>query len=84
MPAHCVKIYDLFFLRKTMFKVLVLLLSFNALHAQELFEDDFLKKVATLRDKALTDSSSYDITESLTTEVDPRLGGSAGDGRAVK
>ena len=67
-----------------MFKVLVLLLSINTLYAQEFFDADFIKKVTTLRDKALTDSTAYDITESLTTEVGPRLGGSKGDARAVK
>lgn len=52
--------------------------------AQELFTSEFLDEVAVLRDKALTDSTAYDITESLTTEVGARLGGSKGDALAVK
>ena len=67
-----------------MFKVLALLLTVNTLQAQDIFDADFIKQVTTLRDKALTDSTAYDITESLTTEVGPRLGGSKGDARAVK
>ncbi len=67
-----------------MFKALVLLLTISTLQAQELFNADFLESVATLRDKALTDSTAYDITESLTTEVGARLGGSKGDALAVK
>ncbi len=39
---------------------------------------------AQLRDKALASSLGYEITESLTTEVGPRLAGSEADARAVK
>lgn len=67
-----------------MFKILPLLFVFTIGQAQTLFEEEFLKKVEILRDKALTDSTAYNITESLTTEVGARLGGSAGDARAVK
>lgn len=70
-----------------MFKLLLcltLVTTLTNLSAKEYFDEDFLKSVADLRDKALTDSTAYDITESLTTEVGSRLGGSAGDARAVK
>lgn len=38
---------------------------------------------ARLRDQALTDRTAYELTESLTTEVGPRLGGSPGFDRAA-
>ena len=67
-----------------MSKLLLLILFISNLSAQQLFTEDFLKQVSNLRDKALTDSTAYDITESLTTEVGPRLAGSNGDTLAVK
>ncbi|PZO63458.1 MAG: aminopeptidase [Pseudoxanthomonas suwonensis] len=39
--------------------------------------------VATLRDQALQDDTAWRITESLTTEIGPRLAGSEADARAV-
>jgi peptidase M28-like protein len=39
---------------------------------------------AALRDKALTDPTAYEIVESLTTEVGPRLAGSPGAHRATE
>lgn len=39
--------------------------------------------VATLRDQALQDETAWRITESLTTEIGPRLAGSEADARAV-
>lgn len=47
------------------------------------FSEEYLKKVTELRDIALTDSTAYDLTESLTTEVGHRLGGSVNDAKAV-
>jgi len=68
-----------------MSKLAFLILFFvSNLSAQPLFTENFLKQVSTLRDKALTDSTAYDITESLTTEVGARLAGSKGDALAVK
>lgn len=65
--------------------ILLLLILFSShLCAQQLFSEDFLKQVNTLRDKALTNSTAYDITESLTTEVGQRLGGCSVDERAIK
>ncbi len=49
----------------------------------QMYDASFLQKVATLRDHALNDPLAYDITESLTTEVGPRLGGSENDAKAV-
>lgn len=42
-----------------------------------------LQTAAQLRDKALHDDTGWQVTESLTTEVGPRLAGSPGDARAV-
>lgn len=67
-----------------MSKLVLLILFISNLSAQQLFTEDFLNQVSTLRDKALTDSTAYNITESLTTEVGPRLAGSLGDALAVK
>ena len=66
-----------------MLKVILCLLIAGQLSAKPLFTDEFLDKVSTLRDKALNDTTAYDITESLTTEVGSRLGGSKGDAKAV-
>jgi carboxypeptidase Q len=48
------------------------------------FDDEDLKVAAQLRDKALSSSLDYDIVESLTTEVGPRMAGTPGDAAAVK
>lgn len=45
--------------------------------------DDALAKVAQLRQQALASDLGWKITESLTTEVGPRLAGSPADARAV-
>lgn len=42
-----------------------------------------LKDAAALRDRALNDDTAWNLVESLTTEVGPRMAGSAGDARAV-
>jgi Zn-dependent M28 family amino/carboxypeptidase len=47
-------------------------------------EPDTAKLAASLRDKALTDPTAYDIVESLTTEVGPRLAGSPGAHAAME
>ena len=46
--------------------------------------DAALTAAAKLRERALADSTAWDVVESLTTEVGPRLAGSEGDARAVK
>ena len=43
-----------------------------------------IERAAELRDKALKSDLAYDILESLTTEVGPRMAGTEGDKRAVK
>ena len=45
--------------------------------------DAALAKAAQLRDAALTDRTSWQVTESLTTEVGPRMAGSPADAQAV-
>ncbi len=67
-----------------MLKILLCLLFINQVSAKEIFSKEYLKQVSTLRDKALTDTTAYDITESLTSEVGARLSGSEGDAKAVK
>ncbi|WP_395374645.1 M28 family peptidase [Marinicella sp. W31] len=51
--------------------------------AADLYPQDFLQQVEKLRDMALTDDTAYQLIESLTTEVGPRLGGSPADAAAV-
>ncbi len=43
-----------------------------------------LAKAAALRDAALQDATAWQVTESLTTDVGPRLAGSEADARAVE
>ncbi|HEX2081911.1 MAG TPA: M28 family peptidase [Xanthomonadaceae bacterium] len=45
---------------------------------------DALKAAAQLREQALADDTAWKVTESLTTEVGPRVGGSEADARAVE
>ena len=45
--------------------------------------DKLVERAATLRDRALNDPLAYELVASLTTEVGPRLAGSAGDIAAV-
>lgn len=51
--------------------------------APSLSEED-LNVAAELRDEALKSSKGYEIVESLTTEVGPRMAGTPGDAAAVK
>ena len=55
--------------------VLALLASTSVLAAPDL-DDKAIATATQLREQALTGSSAYDIVESLTTEVGPRLAGS--------
>ena len=67
-----------------MIKFLLCILCINqVVVAKDIFPDEYLKQVSSLRDSALTDSTAYNLTESLTTEVGARLGGSEGDAKAV-
>ena len=47
-------------------------------------DDQALARAATLRDAALKDDTGWNVLESLTTEVGPRLAGSEADARAVE
>lgn len=47
-------------------------------------DDKHLKIAAELRDEALKSSIGYEVVESLTTEVGPRMAGTPGDAAAVK
>ena len=51
--------------------------------ASQLFNSEFIERVEKLRDMALTDDTAYQLIESLTTEIGPRLGGSPADAAAV-
>src|SRR5687768_8539135 len=46
--------------------------------------DAALQTATQLRERALADSTAWDVVESLTTEVGPRMAGSEGDARAVQ
>src|SRR5690606_2883932 len=65
--------------------LLCLAVSFPAL-AQDrtTIPDAALEAAAQLREQALADDTSWRVTESLTTEIGPRLPGSEADARAVE
>jgi len=57
-----------------------------ALHATEntaSVDTDLVKQSVSLRDVAMQNSKAWDILESLTKEVGPRMAGSPGDQEAV-
>src|SRR6185295_97747 len=60
-----------------------LLSLFTAARAADTFTRADLTAAATLRDRALSDSTAYQLVESLTTEIGPRPAGSPGDRAAV-
>ena len=51
--------------------------------AETRIPDRALERAAQLRERALADDTGWQVTESLTTEVGPRLAGSEADARAV-
>jgi carboxypeptidase Q len=55
----------------------------TAVAAGQSIPDDVAAAAVALRDKALGDNIAYDVVESLTMEVGPRLAGSAADRAAV-
>jgi len=69
-------------------KTRVLVVTLCALTAADAYAqaipDSVRQNAMLLRDKALQDSTAYDIVESLTMEVGPRLAGSAGDAATVR
>lgn len=46
--------------------------------------EETIKTAAMLRDQALKDDTAYEVLESLTTEIGPRLGGSAKELQAIE
>jgi hypothetical protein len=54
-----------------------------AAHSAEPFSPQVLAEARALRDRALTDDVGYEMLRSLTTEIGPRMTGSANDPRAV-
>ncbi len=66
--------------------LLALLVAFPAAAAQPptRIPDAALQTAAQLREIALADDTGWNVTESLTTEVGPRMGGSEADARAVE
>lgn len=61
----------------------VSLFGLSLAHAQAPFNDDQMQTAIELRDAAAKSNLAYQITESLTTEVGPRMGGTEGDEKAV-
>ena len=51
--------------------------------AQTRIPEPALAQAAQLRERALADDTGWKVTESLTTEIGPRLPGSEADARAV-
>src|SRR5690606_28883747 len=60
-----------------------LLVPLVASAAETRIPDHALQQAAQLRERALADDTAWKVTESLTTEVGPRLAGSEADARAV-
>lgn len=52
--------------------------------AQTRIPDAAFAAAGTLRERALADRTAWDVVESLTTEIGPRLAGSEADARAVR
>ncbi len=73
-------------MRTTLLAATLALLVANPLQAAQPTRIDAkaLTQAASLRDAALRDATAWQVTESLTTEVGPRLAGSEADARAVE
>ena len=73
-------------MRRTLLAAALTLLFSLPLQAQQptRIGDDAMARAATLRERALADDTGWKVVESLTTEVGPRLAGSAADARAVE
>lgn len=63
--------------------LLALPLAANAIQPVAAAPDDSLTLATQLRERAMAGSGAFDLVESLTTEVGPRMAGSPGDARAV-
>lgn len=64
-------------------RTLVLIFWCHTVMAVAPIPEDDLARAAEIRDAALTSELAFDILESLTTEVGPRMAGTEGDARAV-
>lgn len=62
---------------------LIYMLSLQPTIAESLLSSNDLQQAAVLRDQSLKSNPAFSIVESLTSEVGPRMGGSAGDQQAV-
>src|SRR5690606_36322317 len=60
-----------------------LLVPLAAVAAETRIPDRALEQAASLRERALADDTAWQVTESLTTEIGPRIAGSEADARAV-
>ena len=74
----CKQIYQLVFV-----SLLSLIAAAHAENTGNSFTRADLATAASLRERALADSTAYQLVESLTTEVGPRPAGSPGDRAAV-
>ena len=73
-------------MRRTALAFALSLLLCPPLHAQQAthIDDGSMARAAQLRDAALQDDTGWQVTESLTTEIGPRVAGSEADARAVE
>lgn len=67
---------------KTLFTSILLAVTFTSVSVAQDINPETTKNAAMLRDAALKSDLAYDILESITTEVGPRLAGSPADFRA--
>jgi len=70
-------------MRKTLLAAALAATCFCAHAAQTTIPQQALDLSAGLRERALADTTAWKVTESLTTEIGPRLAGSEADARAV-
>lgn len=72
-------------IKKLLFVFLALTTAyFNSAYSAGKLNDKEIQYLKQLRDKAQKSDLAYQILESLTTEVGPRMAGTEGDARAVK
>ncbi len=72
-------------MKRLLLPTLLLSTAFSHLqvHAQAPFDDNVIETAVALREAAAESDLAYQITESLTTEVGPRMAGTEGDEKAV-
>jgi carboxypeptidase Q len=89
MPLFDRPLFDMPFLVTLSFAVVLLPLSANAgprndASREVRLPDTALATATVLRERALQDTTAWQLVESLTTEIGPRLAGSEADARAVR